>query len=216
MNDNNSSDLIVHDKKSIAAVDIIRKAITKKHKSISNKTTPKPFVKKKMGMDYCEYSYMRDIADQEFPGWSWTIIKTEVLGSEAYVVHGRLKWYDEGIWREGDMCAAHRIQKKRGTDEFVDIGNDVKAANTDCIKKAFNQYMNIADDVYRNQVEDLMLTDDQKNGIIEVAARIDDDKLSEITQLVNDQVIHNGNYKASLAKLKREADEWEHFDKEEK
>ena len=167
-------------------------------------------------MDYCEYSYMRDIADQEFPGWSWTIIKTEVLGSEAYVVHGRLKWYDEGIWREGDMCAAHRIQKKRGVDEFVDIGNDVKAANTDCIKKAFNQYMNIADDVYRNQVEDLMLTDDQKNDIVEVAARIDDDKLSEITQLVNDQVIHNGNYKASLAKLKREAEEWEHFDKEEK
>ena len=62
----------------------------------------------------------------------------------------------------------------------------------------------------------LDLTDKQKNDIIEIAAKIDDDKLSEITQLVNDQVIHNGNYKASLAKLKREADEWEHFDKEEK
>ena len=109
-------------------------------------------------MDYVEYSYMREVADKEFPGWSWTIEKTEVLGSAAYVVHGRLKWFDEGIWRQGDMCAAHRIQKKRGVDEFVDIGNDVKAANTDCIKKAFNQYMNIADDVYRNQVEDLMLT----------------------------------------------------------
>ena len=114
------------------------------------------------------------------------------------------------------MCAAHRIQKKRGTDEFVDIGNDVKASNTDCFKKALNMYMNIADDVYRNQVEDLMLTDKQKNDIIEIAARIDEDKLLEITQLVNDQIIHNGNYKASLAKLKREAEEWERFDKEEK
>ena len=213
MNDNNSSDIIVHDKKSIAAVDIIRKVITKKHKGISDKVTPKPFIKKKMGMDYCEIGYMKSIADQEFPGWSWTIVKTEVLGSEAYVVHGRLKWYDEGIWREGDMCAAHRIQKKRGTNEFVDIGNDVKAANTDCVKKALNMYMNIADDVYRNQVEDLMLTDKQKNDIIEVAAKIDEDKLSDITQLVNDQIIHNGNYKASLAKLKREAEEWEEFEK---
>ena len=212
----NNNEVIVADQKILEATDTMRVAITEKHKKVSRIKTPKPFIKKKMGMDYCEYSYMRDVADQEFPGWSWTIIKTEVLGSEAYVVHGRLKWYDEGIWREGDMCAAHRIQKKRGVDEFVDIGNDVKAANTDCIKKAFNQYMNIADDVYRNQVEDLMLTDDQKNDIVEVAARIDDDKLSEITQLVNDQVIHNGNYKASLAKLKREAEEWENFDKEKK
>ena len=133
----------------------IREAITKKHKKVSNLTTPTFYVKKKMGMDYVEYSYMREIADKEYPGWSWTIQKTEVLGSEAYVVHGRLKWYDEGIWREADMVAAHRIQKKRGTSEFVDIGNDIKASNTDCIKKAFNMYLNIADDVYRNQVDDM-------------------------------------------------------------
>mgnify|MGYP007094225180 CR=1 FL=1 len=86
---------------------------------VSSLTTPSPYIKKKQGMDYVEYSYMREVADKEFPGWSWTIIKTEVLGSEAYVVHGRLKWFDEGIWREGDMCAAHRIQKKRGVDDLV-------------------------------------------------------------------------------------------------
>ena len=57
----------------------------------------------------------------------------------------------------GAMTAAHRIQKQRGTESFVDIGIDVKAANTDCIKKAFNFYLNIADDVYRNQVDDLEL-----------------------------------------------------------
>ena len=57
MNDNNSNELILYDKKSIAAVDIMRKAITKKHKSVSNKVTPKPFIKKKMGMDYCGRDY---------------------------------------------------------------------------------------------------------------------------------------------------------------
>ena len=200
----NNGELMVVDKQMLDAVNKVRKSITKKHKSVSNINTPKPFVKKKMGLDYVEYSYMREVADKEYPGWGWTIIKTETLGSEAYVVHGRLKWYDEGIWREGDMTAAHRIQKKRGTDEFVDIGNDIKSANTDCIKKAFNFYLNIADDVYRNQVEDMTLSDDQINTLIESAAKVSKDRLSEVTELINDQTIHRANYKASMAKLQRE------------
>jgi len=202
MANNKNGELTTYDKKELAAV---RKAITDKHKHVSELKTPGPYVKKKQGMDYVEYSYMREVADKEFPGWSWTIEKTEVLGSEAYVVHGRLKWFDEGIWRQGDMCAAHRIQKKRGIDEFVDIGNDVKAANTDCIKKAFNMYLNICDDVYRNQVEDFELSDEQKDEIVEAAALVNEARLQEITELIKDQVIHNGNYKSSLAKLQREA-----------
>ena len=200
----NNTDVVVVDQKMLAATDIIRKAITEKHKKVSGMATPKPFVKKKMGMDYVEYSYMREIADKEYPGWSWTIQKTEVLGSEAFVVQGRLKWYDEGIWREADMVAAHRIQKKRGTNEFVDIGNDVKASNTDCIKKAFNMYLNIADDVYSNQVDDMELSDDQKNDILILAAEINEERLSQIHELIKDQTIHTANYKASYAKLKRE------------
>ena len=204
MTDKNGK-LTVYDESLTTVTDKIRKAITKKHKNVSSLNTPKPFVKKKMGMEYVEFSYMREIADQEYPGWSWTIEKTDVLGSEAYVVHGRLKWFDEGIWRLGDMCAAHRIQKKRGTDEFVDIGNDVKASNTDCIKKAFNFYLNICDDVYRNQVDDLTLSDEQKDKIIEVAGMAGDERRTEIADLINEQVIHSGNYNSSFAKLEREA-----------
>ena len=125
------------------------------HNTVSNVDTPKSFVKNKMGTDYVEYSYMRSVADKYYPGWSWTIINTDNLGSEAFMVHGRLKWFEGGIWREGDMTAAHRIMQKRSGGGFVDVGNDIKSANTDCIKKAFNMYLNIADDVYRNQVVDL-------------------------------------------------------------
>jgi len=200
----NNTDVVIVDQEMLAATNIIRKAITEKHKKVSDMSTPKPFVKKKMGMDYVEYSYMREIADKEYPGWSWTIQKTEVLGSEAFVVQGRLKWYDEGIWREADMVAAHRIQKKRGTNEFVDIGNDIKASNTDCIKKAFNMYLNIADDVYRNQVDDMELSDEQKNDILLVASEINEERMSQIHELIKDQTIHTANYKASYAKLKRE------------
>ena len=102
------------------------------------------------------------------------------------------------------MVAAHRIQKKRGTNEFVDIGNDVKAANTDCIKKAFNMYLNIADDVYRNQVEDLSLTDEQANDILVVAGDISEERIEQIHDLIKHQPINTANYNSSLLKLERE------------
>ena len=149
---------------------------------------------------------MREIADKEYAGWSWEIVKTENLGSAAYVVHGRLKWYDEGIWRTGDMVAAHRIQTKRGTGDFVDIGNDIKAANTDCMKKAMNMYLNIADDVYRNQIEDLELSDEMKNQILVVASEISESKMEQIHKLIKDQKLNTSNYNGSLSKLKRERD----------
>jgi hypothetical protein len=191
----------------LESIELVRKAITDKHKNVSNIKTPKPFIKKKMGMEYVEYSYMREIADKEFPGWSWKVVNTEVLGSEAYVVHGRLKFYDEGIWRECDVTASHRIQKQRGTNDFVDIGNDVKAANTDAIKKAFNMYMNIADDVYRNQVDDLELSDLEKSDILVLASEISEEKLEQIKELIEDDTINTANYKASFAKLEREVKE---------
>ena len=175
--------------------------ITKHHKKVSDIKTPKPFVKQKMGMDYVEYSYMREIADKHYPGWSWIVIKTEFAGTEAYVVHGRLKWFDNGVWREGDSTAAHRVQKKRGSSDYVDLGNDIKAANTDCIKKAFNMYMNICDDVYRNQVEDPELTDEQRNNISELAKLAN--REDEVMSKVEEGVINAFNYKASIAKLER-------------
>ena len=74
--------------------------ITDHHKKVSNIKTPKPYIEKISGFDYVKYPLMRDIADKEYPGWSWTVIKTEFAGTEAYVVHGRLKWFDNGVWRE--------------------------------------------------------------------------------------------------------------------
>ena len=186
---------------SLTAVSEALNNITKHHKKVSDIKTPKPFVKQKMGMDYVEYSYMREIADKHYPGWSWTVIKTEFAGTEAYVVHGRLKWFDNGVWREGDSTAAHRVQKKRGTTEYVDLGNDIKAANTDCIKKAFNMYMNICDDVYRNQVEDPELTDEQVVNISELSKLAN--RQDEIMNQVNEGVINAFNYKAAIAKLER-------------
>jgi len=153
--------------------------ITEHHKAVSNIDTPSYFVKSKGGIDYVEYSYMRELADKYYPGWDWVIIKGEPH-NDAYVVHGRLRWFDNGVWREGDSIAAHRIQVRREGGGFVDIGNDIKAANTDAIKKAFNMYLNIADDVYRNRIVDLSLTDEDKETIRNSMEGLDSEWVSKI------------------------------------
>ena len=48
----------------LEGIEQVRKEITDKHKQVSNIKTHKPFIKKKMGMEYVEYSYMREIADK--------------------------------------------------------------------------------------------------------------------------------------------------------
>tara|TARA_R110000764_G_scaffold68373_2_gene141851 strand:+ start:240 stop:851 length:612 start_codon:yes stop_codon:yes gene_type:complete len=172
------------------------------HKTVSNMKTPQKYIQQKMGLDYVRYGYMRDLADKFYPGWSWTVIKCAALGSEAYEVHGRLKWFDNGIWREGDCIAAHRIQKKRGSDEFVDVGNDLKAANTDTIKKAFNMYMNIADDIYRNQIDEYELENNQIRQLLDLAGNVNEDTHTIIAKKIDTREINSYNFEQSLDKLK--------------
>ena len=177
--------------------DIIRNL----HEEVSMEDTPKSFIKNKMGVDYVEYSYMRKLADKHYPGWSWTIISRETLGSEAFMVHGRLKWFEGGIWREGDCTAAHRIQKKRNSDNFVDVGNDIKSANTDCIKKAFNMYLNIADDVYRNRVEDTSLSQEEIEYLYGEIDGLDDEWKEKISLSIDNGDIEKGDISKVISRI---------------
>ena len=165
------------------------------HGLVSNMKTPKAYIKDKMGMDYVEIGYMKQTADRHYPGWSWQIINTEFAGTEAFVVHGRLMWYDSGVKRIGDMTAAHRIQKKKGSSEYVDLGNDIKSANTDCMKKAFNMYMNIADDVYRNQVRYLSDAETEEFMDLRNKHEVPDAKQNELLVRIRKGKIHKYNLK---------------------
>ena len=179
------------------AFDVIRNL----HDKVSMEDTPRSFIKNKMGVDYVEVGYMKKMADKHYPGWSWTIVRTETLGSEAFMVHGRLKWFEGGIWREGDMTAAHRIMKKRGSDEFVDVGNDIKSANTDCIKKAFNMYLNIADDVYRNRVEDTSLSQEEIDFLYKQMEGLNEEWKEKISLSIEDGNIEKGDIDKVVAKI---------------
>jgi len=67
-------------------------------------------------------------------------------------------------------------------------------------------YLNIADDVYRNQVEDLELSDEKKDAILEIAGKCSKMRLEEIKKLIDNHTLNSANYNASYAKLQREVD----------
>ncbi len=137
------------------AINDFEEAVRKKHKKISQQRTNPNHVKQKAGMDYVEFSYMKNKANEHFPLWSFKNLKIahEFLVSGWVVVQGELHFFDEGVPRVGSVAAAHRIAFKSGEsrtpENIVDLGNDVKAAVSDAMKKAFNVYMNISDDIYR-------------------------------------------------------------------
>ena len=167
------------------AINMFEEAIRNKHKEQSEKKTPKPHVKKKAGLDYVEFAYMRNQANESYPLWSFTNLKlsTEFIKTGWVVVQGQLEWYENGIKRIGSCGAAHRIAFKAGTERIpeniVDLGNDIKAAVSDCMKKGFNTYMNISDDIYK------------KITIEEVS----DEKIEELDKLVEQIKDSNAQYK---------------------
>ena len=55
---------------------------------------------------------------------------------------------------------------------YVDLGNDMKAANSDAFKVAVNRFCNVADDVYLSNI-DKSLGDVQVNNLMDVIAEMD-------------------------------------------
>ena len=168
-----------------------------KHNNVSSISTPRAFVKDKGGFDYVDEAYMRHQLNTHYPIWKWEIVKYEFVGDKAIVVHGRLTIIDHGVERHFDSVAAHRIASN--SKGYVDIGNDLKAANSDCFKVAVNRLCNIADDVYRKQIPDLELELDQIKNITDLSKDIGNWDI--IKPKLEDLSINSMNYEATIRKL---------------
>ena len=170
-----------------------------KHNNISSITTPKAFVKDKGGFDYVDEAYMRHQLNTHYPIWKWEVIKYEFVGDKAIIVHGRLTIVDHGVERHFDSVAAHRIASNQ--KGYVDIGNDLKAANSDCFKVAVNRLCNIADDVYRKQIPDLELDPAQTEHIEELSKDVGN--FDVIQPKLENLSINSMNYEATVRKLQQ-------------
>jgi|TARA_Y100000310_G_scaffold59727_1_gene55112 hypothetical protein len=172
-----------------------------KHNNVSNIPTPKAFVKDKGGFDYVDEAYMRNQLNTHYPIWKWEIIKYEFVGDKAIVVHGRLTIIDHGVERHFDSVAAHRIASNQ--KGYVDIGNDLKAANSDCFKVAVNRLCNVADDVYRKQIPDLELSEEQKETILDLLDGLNSATVGNVKAGIKGLDINSMNYEATVRKLEQ-------------
>ena len=175
--------------------------VISKHDKVSMLDTPNYYIKQQQGFDYVDEGYMRHLLNLHYPIWKWEIIKYEFIGDKSIAVHGRLTIVDNGVERHFDSIDAHRIvSNDKG---YVDIGNDLKSANTDCFKVAVNRLCNIADDVYRKRVEDISLSDDQKKEIETELKKIKDNKkvVDKIRNSIEQMTINTTNFEATLRKI---------------
>ena len=176
--------------------------LIRKHQKVSEEPTPSDVVKSRNGFDYVDEGYMRWKLNQHYPIWSWEVIKYETLGDKAIVVHGRLKVMDEGVPRSFDSVAAHRIAVSRNGSGYVDLGNDLKAANSDAFKVAVNRLCNVADDVYRKQYIDKSLGDVQLNNLMDIIAEMDNkEEADKVHRAVRSGMINQDNYDKVMSKL---------------
>ena len=179
----------------------IEDILQSKHDFVSNVPTPKVFVKDKGGFDYVDEAYMRNQLNSHYPIWKLEIIKYEFIGDKAISLHGRLTIVDHGIERHFDSVAAHRIASN--SKGYVDLGNDLKAANSDCFKVAVNRLCNIADDVYRKIIPDLTLSQEQKDAINGLLDGVDSKMVDKIKAGMEDLSINSINYKATIRRLEQ-------------
>jgi len=178
-----------------------------KHQQVSETPTPSDVVKSRNGFDYVDEGYMRWRLNQHYPIWSWEVIKYETLGDKAIVVHGRLKVMDEGVPRSFDSVAAHRIAVSRNGSGYVDLGNDLKAANSDAFKVAVNRLCNVADDVYRKQYVDKSLDEIQANALMDVIQDLDKLEADQVYNALQSGKINQDNYDKVMSKLTGEKNE---------
>ena len=177
--------------------------LIRKHQKVSEEPTPSDVVKSRNGFDYVDEGYMRWRLNQHYPIWSWEVIKYETLGDKAIVVHGRLKVMDEGVPRSFDSVAAHRIAVSRNGSGYVDLGNDLKAANSDAFKVAVNRLCNVADDVYRKQYIDKSLDKDQSDYLYLCMSQMDTDEAKKVEAALVSGKINKDNYDKVVSKLKK-------------
>ena len=88
-------------------------------------------------------------------------------------------------------------------ENIIDIGNNIKASNSDAFKVAANRLCNIADDVYRKQVElPKPLTESQKGEIEQLLWEVDNKTLQrKVESQIENELINSVNYKSALNKL---------------
>lgn len=147
------------------------------------KKTPPQYVKKRPAKgggqwDYVTGGYVKKCLNIMF-GWDWDfeILEQMILHKEA-IVKGRLTCRTNGKTIVKTQFGNKDIMYKKGTEEPLSIGNDLKAACTDCLKKCAAE-IGIAADIYNKEDFREVRVDTKE---------IDWDELKELYELKKEQI----------------------------
>lgn len=121
------------------------------------KPTPKKYVKTRQGKggqkwDYITGGYVTKVLNLAF-GWDWDfkVIKYEFdLQIGQAFVHGRLTVRIGSRSIKKEQFGRVDIKFRKGTDKPLDLGNDLKAATTDSLKKCAS-LIGVANDIYNKE-----------------------------------------------------------------
>ncbi len=116
------------------------------------KKTPSQYVKERPGKGggkwkFVTGGYVKKCLNLMF-GWDWDfeIISEQIHGKQV-IVKGRLTCRTNGKQIVKMQFGGKDIAYKKGTEDPLDLGNDFKAAATDCLKKCASE-IGIAADIY--------------------------------------------------------------------
>lgn len=119
------------------------------------KNTPKQYVHQRPAKgggtwDYVTGGYVKKCLNLMF-GWDWSfeIVEEKIMHGEA-IVKGKLTCNSGGRSIVKMQYGNKDIMCKKGTDIPLSIGNDLKAAATDCLKKCAAE-IGIAADIYNKE-----------------------------------------------------------------
>lgn len=127
------------------------------------KKTPKHFLKERPAKGggtwtYVSGGYVKKCLNLMF-GWDWDFeILDHIIAHGEVVVKGRLTCRSNGKTIVKTQYGNKDIICKKGTDIPLSIGNDLKSAATDCLKKCASE-IGIASDVYnKDEFKEVKIT----------------------------------------------------------
>ena len=170
------------------------------------KKTPAQYVKKRPAKgggqwDYVTGGYVKKVLNLMF-GWDWDfeIISEQVLHGEA-IVKGKLTCRTNGRTIVKMQFGNKDIICKKGTDIPLSIGNDLKAASTDALKKCAAE-IGIAADIY-NKEDFREISVSSTDNILDELMLLFKEKshLLDVDELLNANRIIGYNEKHSFKKL---------------
>jgi len=162
--------------------------LTAEQKELISKTTPKEFIKTRVGkgsrsFDYVEIGYVVSRLNQIYGALFWDFEITDKAREGG------------SIWVQGKLTIkdhkGHDVSKTQfGQCEIKEkqaLGDAYKSASSDCLKKCASMF-GIAQDVYWKQLDTINFEEKTAPKKVLVATKVDDTKFRQVVESIKKEV----------------------------